>query len=204
MLRIILLAIAHFQNSPMKISISIGETIFWKNVCLEWIFTCCCSVTKSCPALCNPMNCSMPGFPALHYLPEFAQTHVHWVGDAIQPFSSSVVPFSCLQSFPASGSFPISRLFASGGPSIGASASILPMNSQWWSPLDWLAGSPCSPRDSQESFPTPQFKGINSLLLSCLYDPTLTFIHDYWKTIWTIWTFVGKVISLLFNTLCLL
>ena len=46
---------------------------------------CCCSVTKSCLTLCNPMDCSMPGFPVLHYLPELAQTHIHWVGDAIQP-----------------------------------------------------------------------------------------------------------------------
>ena len=45
----------------------------------------CCSVAKSCPTLCNPMDCSTPGFPVLHCLPEFAQTHVHWVGDAIQP-----------------------------------------------------------------------------------------------------------------------
>ena len=45
----------------------------------------CCSVTKSCPTLCDPMNCSMPGFPVLHHFPEFAQTHVHWVGDAIHP-----------------------------------------------------------------------------------------------------------------------
>ena len=45
----------------------------------------CCSVTKSCPALCDSMDCSMPGFPVLHCLPEFAQTHVHWVGDVIQP-----------------------------------------------------------------------------------------------------------------------
>ena len=49
------------------------------------IFSWCCSVTKSCPTLCYPMDCSMPGFSVLHYLPEFAQTHVHWVGDAIQP-----------------------------------------------------------------------------------------------------------------------
>ena len=56
----------------------------------------------SCTILCNLMNCSMPGFPVLHHLSELAQTHVHWVGDAIQ--LSSVIPFSCLQSFPASGS----------------------------------------------------------------------------------------------------
>ena len=47
--------------------------------------SCCCSVAKSCLILCDPMNCSTPGFPLLHCLPEFAQTHVHWVGDAIQP-----------------------------------------------------------------------------------------------------------------------
>ena len=84
---------------------------------------------------CNPMDCSTPGFPVLYHLPELAQTHVHWVGDAIW---SSVTPFSsCLQSFPASGSFPMSLLFASGGQSIGASASVLPMNTQGWFPLGW-------------------------------------------------------------------
>ena len=100
---------------------------------------CFCSVTKSCPTLCNPINCSTPGFPVLCYLPEFAQTHVHRVGDAIHPaISSSVVPFSsCPQSFPASGSFPMSQLFESGGQSTGssASASVLPVNIQGWFPL---------------------------------------------------------------------
>ena len=97
--------------------------------------------------------------------------------------SSSVIPFSsCPQSFPASGSFPVSQFFASGGQSIGvsASASVLTMNIQDWSPLGW-AGSPCHSRDSQESSPTPQFKSINSSTLSFLYSPTLTSIHDYWK-----------------------
>ena len=98
--------------------------------------------------------------------------------------SSSVIPFSSrLQSFPASGSFPMSQFCASGDQSIGvsASASVLPMNIQDWFPLAWTVGSPCSPRDSQESSPTPQFKSINSSVLSFLYSPTLTFIHDYWK-----------------------
>ena len=54
---------------------------------------CCCSVTESCPTLCDNMDCSTPSFLVLHYLPEFAQAHVHWVGDAIQP-SHSVIPFS--------------------------------------------------------------------------------------------------------------
>ena len=79
--------------------------------------------------------------------------------------SSSIIPFSsCYQSFPASGSFPVSQFFASSGQSIGvsASASVLPMNIQDWFPLGWIVGSPCSPRDSHESSPTPQFKSRNS------------------------------------------
>ena len=98
----------------------------------------CCLVAKSCLTLCDPMNCSMPSFPVLHYLPEFAQTHVHWVSDAIPTISSSVTSFSfCPQSSPTSGSFPMSQLFASGGQSIRASpsASILQVNIQGWFPL---------------------------------------------------------------------
>ena len=93
--------------------------------------------------------------------------------------SSSVIPFSsCLQSFPASGSFPMSRFLASDGQSIGvlASASVLPMNIQNWFPLGWpdlLAVQ----GESQESSPTPQFKSM----LSFLYGLPLTSIHDYWK-----------------------
>ena len=96
--------------------------------------------------------------------------------------SSSVIPFSsCLQPFPVSGTFPMSQLFASDGQGIGASASVLPMNIQDWFPLGWTGWNPCSPRDSQESSPTPQFKSINSLALSLLHSPTLTSIHDHWK-----------------------
>ena len=98
--------------------------------------------------------------------------------------SSSVVPLSsCPQSFPGPGSFPMSQDFTSGGQSTGVSASTSgpPLNIQDWSPFDGLVGSPCSPRDSQESSPTPQVKSINSLVLSFLYSPTLTSIHDQWK-----------------------
>ena len=104
-----------------------------------------------------------------------------WCHPAI---SSSVITFSsCPQSLPASGSFPTSPFFAWGGQSIGvwASASVLPVNTQDWSPSGWLVGSPCSPRDSQESTPTPQFKSINFSVLSFLHNPTLTSIHDHWK-----------------------
>ena len=98
--------------------------------------------------------------------------------------SSSVVPFSRLQSFPASGYFQMSRFFASGGHSIGSfSFSISPSNGIFRIDLlyDWLVGSPCSPRDCQESSPTPQFKSINSSALPFLHSPTLTSIHDHWK-----------------------
>ena len=120
---------------------------------------CCCSVTKLlCLILHNPMDCSMPGSSVLHFLPEFAQIQVHWVGD---PISSSASPFFCPQSFPASGSFPMSWLFASGGQSTGASTSKtdLPMNikgsvfPKYWITL--IPYSVCSPYDSE---PLPYWK----------------------------------------------
>ena len=86
------------------------------------------------------MYCSTPGFPVHHQLLELTQTHVHWVGDAIQPSHPlSSPPPSCLQSFPASGSFSMSQFFTSGGQNIGAAAaaSVLPMNIQDWFPLGW-------------------------------------------------------------------
>ena len=144
------------------------------------------SVAQSHPTLCDPVDCSTPGLPVHHQLLEFTQTHVQWVGNAIQPSHplSSPSPPS-LNLYQHQGHFQMSQLFASGGQSIGisASTSILPMNIQDWSPF--------SLRDSQESSPTPQFKSINSSVLSFLYSPTLTSIHDYWK----------KVMSLLFNML---
>ena len=81
------------------------------------------SLVQSCPTLCDPIDCSMPDFPVHHQLPGLAQTPVHRVSDAIQP-SHPVIPFSsCLQYLPASGIFPISQFFPSGGQSIGISAA---------------------------------------------------------------------------------
>ena len=87
--------------------------------------------------LCDPMDWSTPGFPVHHQLLELAQTHVHWVSDAIQPSNSLILFSSCLQSFPESGSFPMSQFFTTGGQSTGASASasVLPMIIQDWFPL---------------------------------------------------------------------
>ena len=106
--------------------------------------------------------------------------------ESVMPSSHLILcrPLLLLPPIPPSiRSFPMSPLFAWGGQSTGASAlaSVLPKNTQGWSPSEGLVGSPCSPRNSQESSPTPQFKSINSSALSFLHSPTLTSIHDYWK-----------------------
>ena len=117
--------------------------------------------------------------------------------------SSCVALFCCLQTFPASESFQMSQKFASGGQSMGtsASASVLPMNIQGWYPLV-LTGLISFLSKGQESSPAPQFESINSSALSLLYGPTPISILDYWNTIaLTIQIFVGKVTYLLFNML---
>ena len=97
---------------------------------------CCCSVAKLCPTLCDPTDCSKPGFPVFQCLLEFAQIHVLWVGDAIQPchllLPSSSFAFNLSQH---QNLFPMNQLFIPGGQSIGASASVLRMNIQDWFPL---------------------------------------------------------------------
>ena len=111
------------------------------------------------------MDCSTPGLHVHHQLPEFTQTHVPQVGDAIQP-SNPVVPFSsCTQSLPASGSFQISQFFTSGGQSIGVSAStsVLPVNIQDWSPLGWTGWISLQSKGLSRVFPntTVQKQGRN-------------------------------------------
>ena len=143
------------------------------------------SVAQPCLTLCDPMYYSMPGFPVHHQLQECTQTHVHWViSDAIQPSQ----PLSS----PSPSAFTLSQnqgLFQWVSSSHQV-AKVLKFQLQHQSFQwifrtdfleDWLVGSPCSLRDSQESSPTPQFKSINSSVLSILYSPTLTSIHDYWK-----------------------
>ena len=98
--------------------------------------------------------------------------------------SNHLILCCSLQSFPALGSFPMSQLFASGGQSIGvsASASVHPMNIQGWFPSGWTGWISLQFKDFQESSTTPQFQSIDSLVLIFLYSPTLTSIHDHWKT----------------------
>ena len=121
--------------------------------------------------------------------------------------STSVVPFSsCLQSFPASGSLQMSQLFALGGQIIGvsASASVLPMNIWNWFPLGWTGWISLLSKGLSRISSNTTVQKHHSLALSFLYSPTLLSIHDYWKnqqSALTIWTFVGKAISLLFNML---
>ena len=97
------------------------------------------SVAQLCPTLCNPMNCSTPGLPVHHQLLEFTQTHVHWVGDATQPSHPLSSPSPPALNLFQHQSFPMSQDFTSGGQNIGDSTSIsvLPMNTQDWSPLGW-------------------------------------------------------------------
>ena len=152
--------------------------------------------------LCDPMDCSTSGFPVHHRLWDLAQIQVHWVSNC--PSLSSVVPFSCPQSFPASGSSPMSQVFTSGGQNINASASasVLLINIQGWYPLG-LTG-----------LISLQSKGLSRVLQYHSSKASILWLSDFFivqlshpyvttgKTVaLTRRTFVGKVMSLLFNML---
>ena len=140
------------------------------------------SVALLCPTLCDPINRSTPGLPVHHHLPEFTQTHVHQVRDAIHlilgrlllllpPIPPGIRLFSnestLRMTWPKYWSFSFSIIPSKEIPGLISFR------------MDWF--DPCSPRDSQESSPTPQFKSINSLALSLLHSPTLISIHDHRK-----------------------
>ena len=149
------------------------------------------------------MNHSTPGLPVHHQLQVYPNSCPlsRWCHPTI---SSFVVPFSsCPQSFPASESFQMSQLFASGDQNIGISAlaSVLPINIQDWSPLGWTGWISSCPRDSQESSLTPQLKSTNSSVLNFLYSPILTSMTTVKTIALTRQNFVCKVMSLLFNML---
>ena len=142
------------------------------------------SVAQSCPTLCHPMNYSTPGLPVHHQFPEFTQTHVHRVSDAIQPSHPLSSP-----SPPAPNPSQHQDLFqwVNSSHEVAKVLEFQPQHQsfQWTPRTDFLqnrlVGSPCGPRDSQEPSPTPQFKSINSLAFSFLHSPTLTSTHDHWK-----------------------
>ena len=151
------------------------------------------------------MDCSTPGFPVHHQFLEPAQTHVHQVSDAIQPSHPLSSPSPPAFNLCQNQCWCWQELMQRAALHIRCPkywsfsfTSVLPMNIQDWFPLGLTGLISRSPRDSQESSPILQFKSINSLALSFLYDPTLTSIHDTEKTIaLIIQTFVGKVMSLL-------
>ena len=139
------------------------------------------SVAQSCPTLCDPWTAQHARLPCPSPTPGACSNPCplsQWCHPTI---SSSVIPFSCLQSFPASGSFPMSWLFASGDQHIGALASVFPKNTQDCFPLGLTGWTSLLPKGFSKIFSNTKFKSINYLVLSFLYSPPLTSIHDYWK-----------------------
>ena len=142
------------------------------------------SVAQSCPTLCDPMNRSTPGLPVYHQLLEFTQTRVHRVSDAIQPSHPLSSP-SPLAPNPSQHQSLFQWVNSSHEVAKVLESQLYHHSFQRNPRADLLqnglVGSPCSPRDSQESSPTPQFKIINSSVLILLHSQTLTSIHDHWK-----------------------
>ena len=176
--------------------------VFFESILRERIILSYCSVTLSCPTLCDPMDCSTPGLSVPHHLLKFVQVHVHCISDAILWYLFSFCP----QSLPASGTFPTSQLFSLGDQNTGTSAlaSVLPKSIQGWFPL--------------------RSTGLISLLsrgLSGFFSSTTVRRHQFFRALpslrssshncvtagktiaLTIRTFVFRAMSLLFNTLCL-
>ena len=165
------------------------------------------SLAQSCPTPCDPMDCSTPGFSIHHQLPEVTQTPCRtpqnrWCHPTI---SSFVIPFSCLQSFPASGSFPMSQLFTSGGQSTGVSAlaSVLPMNIQDWFPLALTGWISLQSKGRSQSL--LEHHSSKASILQCSAFLIVQISHPYMTTGKTIdlirWNFVEKVMPLLVNML---
>ena len=145
------------------------------------LLLCCCSVMSGS---LHPMDSSVPGLLVPHHLPDFAQTLVHWVCDTIQ------LSYPLLPTSPPPFNLSQNQGLLKWVGSLHQVTKVLEFQRQHQSfqwilrvdfHYDWLVW-PCSPRDSQESSPAPQFKSIDYLALSFLYNPTLTSIHDYWKT----------------------
>ena len=141
------------------------------------------SVAQSHPTLCDPVDCSTPGLPVHHQLLEFAQTHVQWVGNAIQPphpLSSPSPP--SLNLYQHQGHFQMSQLFASGGQSIGisASTSILPMNTQDWSPLGWTGWISFQSQGTLKSLLQHHSSKASTLRCSAFFTVQLS--HPYMTT----------------------
>ena len=161
------------------------EVMKMQSILFIMYLICCCSVAQSCPTPCCPMDCSTPGCCPLLLSPRVCSDScpLSWWYHAT--ISSSVSLFSCPQSFPASGSFPVSQFLGSGGQSIGVSApaSVLPMNIQGWFPLGLtglmsLLSKGLSRVFSNTTVGKHHFFGTQPSLWS-----TITSVHDYWKNL---------------------
>ena len=170
---------------PPDTKVNLLENSDW--TMMKYVYICVyqfSSVAQLCLTICDPMNCSMPGLPVHHQLLEFTQTCVHRVSDANQPSHPLLFP-----SPPAPNPSQHQSLFQWVNSSHEV-AKVLEFQLQHHSfqrnprvdlLQNGLVGSPCSPRDSQEPSPTPQFKSINPSALSLLHSPTLTSIRDHRK-----------------------
>ena len=153
---------------------------------------CCCLVAKLCLALCYPMECSAPGFLVLHCLLEFCSNSFPWSWWCYLTVSSFTTPS------PLALSLSLHQGLFQWVSSSYQMTKVLQLQSFQWIfrvhfLYNWLVWSLCSPGDSQESSPAPQFESINSSALSLLYSPTLTTVHDYWKNLTlTILAFIGE------------
>ena len=154
---------------------------------------CSCSVTRSCPTLCDPMDCSIPGLPVPHHLLEFVQVHVHWISDVIQP-SHPLLPSSPTSVFPSIRVLSSESALSIRWPRIGtsASASVLPMSIQGWFPL----GLTCL-----ISLLSKGLSRFFSSILSFLWSNSHPYMNTENTIVFTIWTCVSKVMFLLFNKL---
>ena len=162
------------------------------------------SVVQLCLTLCDPMDCSMPGLPVQHQLPEFTQTQVHWVGDAIQPSHPLLSP-----SPPAFNLSQNQGLFQWVSPSHQV-AKVLEFQLQHqssqsiWFPWGWTGWISLLSKGLSRVFWTWQFKSISSLVLSFLYSSTFMSIYDDWKNhSFDYMDLCWQVMSLLFNKLCM-
>ena len=151
-------------------------------MCVVILCICCCSVTKSRPTLWDPMDCNTPRF--LSFSISWSLLKLMSI-ESVMPFNRLILcrPLLLPSIFPSISLF--QWVSSSHQVAKALEFQLQHQSFQWIFRInflqDWLVGSPCSPRDPQVSFPTPQFESINSLVLSLVYGPTLTSIHDYWK-----------------------
>ena len=193
------------KNCCESFVLRIKSTFLFSSTARKFISTFedfCCSVAQLCLTLCDPVDCNMLGLSASHHLPEFAQVHVYWIGDAIQP-SHSLMPSSssALNLFQHQGLFQwvscshqmtkILEFYLQHQ----SFQCVLRVDDPW----DWLLWFPCCPRDSQEPSPSAQFKGIDSSARHLYNGPALMTVHDQWEDhSLTIRNSVSRLKSLLF------